>query len=77
VLRRSYKIRKRLGGEPAAMAAFSRRPKWMRRRTYERLRDKALAFEAIPPEAWHMPATRNTKAGSRSTFRTASLANRR
>jgi hypothetical protein len=76
-LQRSYKIRERLGGEPAAMAAFPQRPKWMRRQTYERLRDKALAFEAIPPDAWHMPATRNIKVRSTDAFRTASLANRR
>ena len=46
-LRRSQRIRMRLGGNPHPFEAFPERPRGMHRRTYLRLREQAEAAEMI------------------------------
>jgi hypothetical protein len=50
-LRRTNKLRERLGGEPGLMCPLPMRPKGMWTRTYERLRGKALEAEMLANQA--------------------------
>ena len=49
-LRRANKIRMKLGGEPGTCSAFAERPKGMRYRTYDRLREQACQSEGLAEE---------------------------
>ena len=57
-LRRSNKIRHRLGGEPGLVKTFPERPKGMWRQTYNHLRDKSIHAETLANEAFIAQAER-------------------
>jgi hypothetical protein len=57
-LRRSNKIRQRLGGDPGMAAPFPDKPKGMWQRTYERLRTKAFAAETLAEAVFETQADR-------------------
>jgi hypothetical protein len=57
-LRRANKIRKRLGGDASTDAPFPRKPKRMRRQTYERLRAEASDAEQFADRALAIRAER-------------------
>jgi hypothetical protein len=57
-LRRSNKIRQRLGGDPGSVKSFPERPKGMWRRTYERLLSKSIDAETFANEVFIAQAVR-------------------
>ena len=57
-IRRTGKIRRRLGGETGLAAPFPPKPKGMWWRTYERLREKAVAADNVANCAFEVQAER-------------------
>ena len=46
MLRRAHKLRARIGCAPGELPRMSQKPKWMRKRTYWRIRDEAESWDA-------------------------------